>query len=245
MRCPKCSYISFDKVTSCVKCSTDVAELAHSLNGTAFKPLGTFYLGTLLPDYAAFLGTEQGAEEFAVDSAADDLDISMDAIGDFDEVPDLPGDDVADDIGGEDFSFAAEDVPEFDGDDISLDGHEIPDMDLSSFEESNTGFNVATPPVEETAAPEEVSVDDVSLDDVPEFDLGGLEIEEEADLEMADEGDAADVSAAPDLSDIDLSLGEDDLDMAGEEETLDIGDIEMEADQEAENGGAELPDLEL
>ncbi|MBU0680699.1 MAG: hypothetical protein KKD73_04675 [Proteobacteria bacterium] len=223
MRCPKCSYISFDKVTSCGKCSADVTEVAHTLNGTAFKPLGTFYLGTLIPDYADAFGINQVAEDFSFDNGADDLDISMDAIGDFGEVPDLPGD-----ISEDQYSFAADDVPEYEGDELSLEGHAIPDMDLSSFGEG-TGFNVGTKPVEEP-----------HFDDVPEFDLAGIEFEEDADVDMA--------AATPDLSDIDLSLGEDEMSMAGDdEEMVDLADLDMEMEVEhtKDSGPAELPDLEL
>ncbi len=229
MRCPKCSYISFDKVTSCVKCSADVTEIAHTLNGTAFKPLGTFYLGSLIPDYAAAFVGDQVAEDFSFDSGADDLDISMDAIDDFGAVPDLPGD-----IGDEDFSLGAEDIPDFDSDDISLEGHDVPDMDLSAFEgDMESDVELA---------------EDASFDDVPEFDLAGIELEEDADLDMAGddlelEGSAA---ATPDLSDIDLSLGEDELEMAGDnEEMVDLGDLELESKKEKSEELAELPDLEL
>ena len=229
MRCPKCSYISFDKVTSCVKCSADVTEIAHALNGTAFKPLGTFFLGTLIPDYAAAFVTDQVAEDFSLDSGADDLEISMDAIGDFGDVPDLPGD-----ISDEEYSFEGAEIPEFEGDELSLDGHEMPDMDLSGFGEGSTGFNAG-------AEPEPEPVEEPHFDDVPDFDLGGLELEEDgdfADLEMADielEGAGA---ATPDLSGIDLSLGDD-------EEVVELGDIELAVENGKDNGSAELPDLEL
>ncbi len=247
MRCPKCSFISFDKVTFCVKCSADVTEIAHALNGTAFKPLGTFFLGTLIPDYAEVFITDQVADDFSFDSDADDLDISMDAVGDFGEVPDLPGD-----ISDDDLSPASEDISEFEGDELSLDGHEVPDMDLSSFGE-DTGFKAGPEPVEEA-----------SFDDVPEFDLGGVELEEDVDLEMAGEGvdleEDVDLEmagedldleldgiATPDFSGIDLSLGDDELEMAGDGdgEIVELGDLEMEVEKEKGNGAAELPDLEL
>lgn len=226
MRCPKCSYISFDKVISCVKCSADVTEIAHALNGTAFKPLGTFFLGTLIPDYAAAFVTDQMTEDFSFDSGADDLEISMDAIGDFGDVPDLPGD-----ISDEDYSFAGDDIPEFEGDELSLEGHEMPDVDLSGFGE-DTGFN---------AGPEPEPVEETRFDDVPDFDLGGLDLEEDgdfADLEMVDlelEGAGA---ATPDLSGIDLSLGDD-------EEVVELGDLELAVEKGKDKDSAELPDLEL
>ncbi len=226
MRCPKCSYISFDKVTSCVKCSADVTEIAHALNGTAFKPLGTFFLGTLMPDYAAAFATDQVAEDFSFESGAEDLDISMDAIGDFGEVPDLPGD-----FSDEDLSLAGDDLHEFQGDEISLEGHDVSDMDLSAFEEA-AGHET------EVAA-------DVGFDDVPEFDLSGIDFEEEADLDMAG-GDQNSSGATPDLSDIDLSLGEDELQMAGDDEELaELGELEMEVGHGKDTDDAELPDLEL
>ncbi|MEN8257234.1 MAG: hypothetical protein ABFS09_05165 [Thermodesulfobacteriota bacterium] len=200
-----------------MKCSSDVTEVAHTLNGTAFKSLGTFYLGTLLPDYAAAFVHDQGVDDFVMDSGAD-LDISVDAIDDFGEIPDLPGD-----ITEEDFSMAADDTSEFGGQDISLDDHDMPDMDLSSFEESDTGFRPGAPAPAEPVA-------DVGLDDVPEFDLSGIDFDDDVDLELED------ASSTPNLSDIDLSLGE--------EEVPDLGELEIE-EKGKDNGLGELPDLEL
>jgi hypothetical protein len=198
-----------------------VTEIAHALNGTAFKPLGTFYLGSLLPDYAAAFATDEVAQDFSFDSGGDDLDISMDAVGDFGEVPDLPGDEA-----DTQFALSAADIPDFDGDDLSLEGHDIPDMDLSGFD-ADSGRQGE-------------SHEEYALDDVPEFDLAGIEFEEDADLEMA--------GPTPDLSDIDLSLGEDELAMAADndEGMVDLADLEMESDSKAKDKGrAELPDLEL
>lgn len=225
MRCPKCSYISFDKVTSCVNCATDVTEIAHALNGTAFKSLGTFYLGTLIPDYAPAFGSDQVAEEYSFESGADDLDISMETMDDFGDVPDLPGD-----FSDRDFAAAGSDLADFEEEEISLEGHEVPDMDLSSFETETSEMD-----------DEDKTVVYADADAMPEFDLGGMEFEEDVDLEFAAEG-----GATPDLSDIDLSLGEDELEMAGEEE-VDLGDLEMETEEKKEKkeNKAELPDLEI
>ncbi len=243
MRCPKCSYISFDKVTSCVKCSADVAELAHDLNGTAFKPLGTFYLGSLLPDFAPSSQRDEVAEDLAfAEPPEEDLDISMDAVGDFGEVPDLPGD-----IDEEDITLAGVDLDDLDSEDLSLDDHEVPDldMDLSGFEDDT---------IQEAAA--EQPVEDAGLDDVPDFDLGDVDFEEEADLDMAAEETEDEEVAAPhlDLSDIDLSLGEDEpeADASEPEESLELEGLELEDEEpeqdekkKQENGLSDLPDLEL
>ncbi len=242
MRCPKCSYISFDKVTSCVKCSTDVTEVAHALNGTAFKPLGTFYLGSLLPDYAAAFVQDTQVDDFAMD-AGDDLEISVDAAEDFGAVPDLPGDVLPE----EDFSFGAEEeLADFGGEDISFDDHDLSGVDLTGFEESGTGFSPGSPaPERATAAPAEEVVEDLKLDDVPEFDLSGVDFEEDIELEADSASPAEEMADTPDLSDIDLSLGDDELEMAGEEEEMpDLGDLELEENRK-DNGASELPDLEL
>lgn len=242
MRCPKCSYISFDKVTSCVKCSADVAELAHDLNGTAFKPLGTFYLGSLLPDFAPSFQSDQVAENLAfADAPEEDLDISMDAVGDFGEVPDLPGD-----IEEEDITLAGVDLDDLDSD-LSLDDHEVPDldMDLSGFEDDT---------IQEAAA--EQPVEGGGLDDVPDFDLSDVDLDDEADLDMAAEETEDEEVAAPqlDLSDIDLTLGEDEpaADASAPEESLELEGLELEDEEpdqqdkkKQENGLSDLPDLEL
>ncbi|MDR9502542.1 MAG: hypothetical protein RI601_12170 [Desulfurivibrionaceae bacterium] len=207
-----------------MNCSADVTEIAHALNGTAFKSLGTFYLGTLIPDHAPAFGSDQVAEEYSFEGGADDLDISMEAMDDFGDVPDLPGD-----FSERDFSAAGSDLVDFEEDEISLEGHEVPDMDLSAFEaETSERDDEEKTVISADSDEEDKTVMYADSDDVPEFDLGGMGFEEDVDLDFAPEG-----GATPDLSDIDLSLGEDELEI-DEEEEVDLGDLEMENQPEKE-----------
>jgi hypothetical protein len=54
MRCPKCGYISFDRIKSCDKCRADLTAVATQLQGTVGKIAPPFFLG-------AALGTPQPA----------------------------------------------------------------------------------------------------------------------------------------------------------------------------------------
>ncbi|MDA3786854.1 MAG: hypothetical protein PF568_08265, partial [Deltaproteobacteria bacterium] len=156
-------------MTSFVNCSAVVTEIAHALNGTAFKSLGTFYLGTLIPDYAPAFGSEQVAEDYSFESGADDLDISMETMDDFGDVPDLPGD-----FSDRDFAAAGSDLADFEGEEISLEGHEVPDMDLSAFETETSEMDDEDKTViYANSDDEDKTVIYADSDDVPEFDRGG------------------------------------------------------------------------
>jgi hypothetical protein len=48
MKCPKCSYVSFDYNLSCPKCGKDISAEQSKLNILAFRPEAPFLLGGLL-----------------------------------------------------------------------------------------------------------------------------------------------------------------------------------------------------
>lgn len=48
MRCHKCSYISFDDLVSCSKCSADLTETVHNLRGISMKTVPSFFLAAVL-----------------------------------------------------------------------------------------------------------------------------------------------------------------------------------------------------
>ncbi len=50
MRCPKCGYNSFDYLSQCKKCGTDLTKTRHELGMHHIKPTNPFLLGTLLKD---------------------------------------------------------------------------------------------------------------------------------------------------------------------------------------------------
>ncbi|OGQ95952.1 MAG: hypothetical protein A2521_02790 [Deltaproteobacteria bacterium RIFOXYD12_FULL_57_12] len=48
MRCPKCSYISFDHLSACTKCGRDLSEVAKMVHGTAVQVEPPLFLGSAL-----------------------------------------------------------------------------------------------------------------------------------------------------------------------------------------------------
>lgn len=260
MRCPKCGYISFDKVTSCSSCETDVTELAHTLNGTGFQPMNNFFLGTLLPD---FMSNDSGSESSSLQDAADDLNISMDDLNNLGEIGDIPGESVDGlDLGLADFENEST---------ISLQGVVVPEVDLADFDDGDFDnvdtMQISAEQLDEIHAQPEGEID---LDDVPDFDLDGVDLEgDDGDMSLSEdevddmpnldlqmEGDGEEEkteilnvddldlgenedTATIDLSGIDLSLGDGDSDDVDSDlADLDLGDLEMESD-------GDLPDLKL
>ncbi len=48
MKCPKCGFISFDDLSTCTKCSTDLSEVAQELHGTGTETEPEFFLGSAI-----------------------------------------------------------------------------------------------------------------------------------------------------------------------------------------------------
>ncbi len=48
MKCPKCGYISFDDLSTCTKCSTDLSAIAEELKGTGRETESDFFLGSAI-----------------------------------------------------------------------------------------------------------------------------------------------------------------------------------------------------
>jgi hypothetical protein len=80
MRCPKCSYISYDHLTACAKCGRDVSELAAELQGTSIKTEAPMFLSGAL---GAFSGEEEETfEEQALEADMEEgIDFSMEEEG--------------------------------------------------------------------------------------------------------------------------------------------------------------------
>jgi len=96
MKCPKCSYISFDYNASCPKCNKDVTSEARKLNLPSYKPNPPSLLGTLSGEtedsYANLLrNTYTGAapEEPNLDVGLDDSSEIGGQEGVFDDGQDL------------------------------------------------------------------------------------------------------------------------------------------------------------
>jgi len=50
MKCPKCSYITFDYLDNCPRCGKDLTAEKSRLNISSFKPNPPFFLGSLTGD---------------------------------------------------------------------------------------------------------------------------------------------------------------------------------------------------
>lgn len=142
MRCPKCGFISFDNLDSCLKCNKDISGATRAFQGSTLKVDTPSFLKISVPDEdelqiegAAEVGGEieftdpdleiliddegEGGEiDFDLDSG-DDADEDLPLAGDFDEVATF-GDD---EDGGTDLSA---DLGQFE---------DVPDDDTFSFED--------------------------------------------------------------------------------------------------------------
>ncbi|MBW2341708.1 MAG: hypothetical protein JRF50_15430 [Deltaproteobacteria bacterium] len=108
MKCPKCSYISFDYNQRCPKCNKDLVSEQKKRNLAAFKHNPPFLLATLTGDVdSADSASEAGIASDAGSFEEDDLEMHLDT-----EVPSTTEADVEDvslDLG--DLSLT-ENVPE-------------------------------------------------------------------------------------------------------------------------------------
>ncbi len=112
MRCPKCGYISFDHVETCLKCKKDISGKVDVV-GTTYHAVAPSFLTSVQKNTAEedseFVETEsEQIEENVEDFSDQDLDVL-----------------VSDDDGDE-FSFAEDDDTE---EDISFDNFESDDVE--------------------------------------------------------------------------------------------------------------------
>lgn len=223
MRCPKCGYITFDHLETCLKCNKDISSLALATRGT------TYHVES--PPYLKFEknldDTEPGAggavpEEDVLDVVDPDLDILADTFEDeaiAQEEDDASAAEPEIEIElGEDFSFdepegapEAEAEPEieiqFDGDELGLSANDL-DTGLGEQEEPAGGE-------------EELTIDFNQFEDADDADDGELSLD-------------GDLSLDDDLSlDGDLSLDDDDFSMEVPEELADLSDLEAPDDDMA------------
>ena len=44
MRCPKCGYISFDHLATCLNCKKDISEISSTAQGTTYNAAAPMFL---------------------------------------------------------------------------------------------------------------------------------------------------------------------------------------------------------
>jgi len=86
MRCPKCGYNSFDYLSQCKKCGTDLTKTRHELGMLHIKPTNPFLLGTLLKDSSE----TQAKEEKVLEAAPGFDDFRESRSGQKEDTIDLP-----------------------------------------------------------------------------------------------------------------------------------------------------------
>jgi hypothetical protein len=135
MRCPKCGYISFDHLETCLKCSKDVSKAASQVVGTTYNAAPPSFL-RFQPNEDIEVGGEteisfeNGQEDF--DVVDPDLNILVDADNDSAEDIGISFDDALGE--GEELEVAV---------DGEGDGEDDVGLDLGQFEDAFEGEDSA------------------------------------------------------------------------------------------------------
>lgn len=201
MRCPKCSYISYDIVETCVKCGKDISKAAGDLSGTV--------AGVPSPSFLRIPGQEQPPEvpEETVEVEAEEpLDLGAEAeeeAVDFslEEEPSAEAADSEIDLGVEEEAEAEIDL-----------GEEEPELDLGGEEaaveeapEAGLDFGLEEEATEEEEA---IGISDLAPTEEAE-EAAEVEVAEEAETAAGGQGledlkvDGLDLESAPDAEDTD------------------------------------------
>lgn len=219
MRCPKCGYLSFDHMDTCVKCNKDISKASSGLDGTTYN--------VAPPSFLKFSDDDRQDEEeteLAFDESFDDSDVvdpDLDVLTEDDEIDFSDHDALSFDEDLDDFdSFDDDQSPEIDF------GEDDSSLDLDQFEDA----------FEEEAAP--VLEEDVEIDlpdelaDISDLSAPAAEFDADSNI-MAEDGPVAGFSDA-DSNDFGLDL---DLEEIGDDFSL--------ADEEAEVAGIQQEDALL
>jgi hypothetical protein len=227
MRCPKCGYISFDHVETCLRCNKDVKKVASVVEGTTYNVAAPSFLK--FPK-AGSLDQEQG-DEISFDGSQDDYDVvdpDLDVLVDGDDGDD--GDDAGISFGDEFSGFAdSEEQEEEDDFEINLNEDDDEGLDLGQFEDA---FEEEEP--QETA---EIALDmPDELADISDLSAPEKEPAAAAAFERKETSPAAEDS----MDEFNLDL---DLEQLGEEFSLSSDDDGETAADSGDDDG--LGDLSL
>lgn len=250
MKCPKCSYISFDHNQVCPKCSKDISGEQAKLNLPTYKDNPPSLLGMLIgagdESSAGFTIDSSSAmdtpimETDGIDFGEEDqeLEISLnDESGEF-ELPEIGFTDSSEDI--PDIELGSQDEePSLDFDQAGDDAVILPDLEVSdelefNLDDISTEEDADTLPEVDALSLEE----DSQLDDgqsAIELDVNDLKINETGELEISSFSD--DITASPDI------LEEDKIDVDSET-ALDLGIISIDETSDTDDPSSfEITDL--
>ncbi len=215
MRCPKCGYISFDHMETCLKCKKDISGKVDVV-GTTYHAAAPSFLASLQKDRTEDAGgivesESEQAEDVGIEFSDPDLEVLAE---DSDGFSFEEEDDAEDDISFDSFEsddvkaeFQIEADEDFDDDDDSF------EFELEGDDESDTaGFDV----------PDELSdISDLAPpasdgDQIPAED-GDMSLSLDDDMSLGDDLDL-------DGLDLNLGLGDDDTDISKNESSGTDGD---------------------
>ncbi len=204
MRCPKCSYISYDLIETCVKCGKDISSSATDLQGTiAGAPSPNFLrMGGVDATEAVDETAEVEAEE-AIDLGGEDDEMEMDFS--IEEEPLGEELDLGEDGDSTDFDMGAEE-------EVVEDIQE---------EEAPIGISDLAPPEEdeEMQVQEEVE-EEFEVVAEEQFDAGGA-VQGLEDLKV----DGIDLESTPGVSDSEKVLPSVKTGTALDDFDIDLGDL--------------------
>ena len=188
MKCPKCSYISFDYNEVCPKCNKDISAEQRRMNHPTYKPSTPFLLGSLL-------GGADQAEESVFDEGQNlDMGLEIKGIEEAEKQeesvvpPELAETNLFDDVETEDLEPISNFELEEEGKEVSLDSGDVSLEDSESSlthsgtvdEEEAISLNLDEPAVLEPISEEKglmesalekdgalgIDIDDLSLDEI-------------------------------------------------------------------------------
>ena len=230
MRCPKCGYISFDKVESCSKCAASLAEISENILGTAQKVEAPAFLASVIGGTGGEAAFEESQDAYAEET---EFDLS-DAVEE--EAPD-------EDLMEDDIDLAGEEEIE-----LQAEESDVPSIDLSQFDETQDD------------AVEEEALADVELEvdaaDEPDED-GSIDFHMEEEFELEPQAEPSQEASLPEEGEevaspgLDFELEEEGAaveleelpDIGGEEELVLDSESELSLDEAAAESEPE-PELE-
>ena len=209
MRCPKCSFISYDQVETCAKCGKNISSAADTLHGTTVSVPAPSFLQfeprEPEPQYEAESSFDEGAD---VSAEEEIVDFSMDDDGGTDI--ELGEEEVALDIGEEEPAVEEEPMLELGAEEEREEEASIDISDLAPSDEAvsepepeeEAGFEVLEEePVEEVPAEEEGAREGAGLKDLKvDIDLEPSEAPKGKVMPSVKTGTA--------LDDFDIDLGD-------------------------------------
>jgi hypothetical protein len=251
MKCPKCSYISFDFNQVCPKCNKDISAEQAKLNIPSFRPETPAFLGVLTgeaEDSGAAIQIDTG--EHGMDVGADEIELYESGEMEFEEGEDLDFGLEGEEMEGISTLDSSEMKAPAQEPEIAPEDSVVSDFELEGDEEE-FALEAEDLPADEAAVEpgleeEELGIDldslDSAADDIsPEADLGVEQEEVSLDLDDIKLDDSGEMS----MDEAALSPEEADVGTEAEEISLEEPALEGETLKEGEGEGEELEiDLE-